>query len=136
VNRKGITMSDKEAIHPAKRFGEWLKSKRRERSVVARVFAGRIRLAPAEYAEVEAGIVSWIEERQEVLIPVLLDLSEEEIAEFSHKLFLARGASPLQFKDIFTREQLSPARCCTVDGNQLTVELQEQILNAVFTPLQ
>jgi hypothetical protein len=121
--------------HPAVQLGDWLKAKRREKGIIARVFAGRIRLSPSKYAEVESGIVKWIGEMQENLIAVLLDFSADQQQEFAHLLFLAREAGPLEFSDIFTKEQLSPTRCCTVDGKQLTPQLAEQILDAVFTPL-
>lgn len=39
-----------------------------------RVFAGQIELPPAEYAEVEAGIVRGIGKAQEALIPQVLGL--------------------------------------------------------------
>jgi hypothetical protein len=113
----------------------WLKEKRRSRGVVARVFSGRISLAPAEYAEVEAGIVSWITTKQENLINLMLRFDTDEEAEFNYKLSQAKEASPLSFCDVFSRDQLAPARCCTAGGGQIDAGKREAILNAVFTPL-
>lgn len=121
--------------HPAVQFGSWLKEKRRTAGIVARVFAGRINLSPAEYAEVESGVVQWITEKQENLISILLHFDDEDQAKFSHLLYLAREAQPLTFADIYSREQLAPARCCTARGEQIDAAKREAILNAVFTPL-
>lgn len=121
--------------HPAIQFGQWLKSMRRASGVVARVFAGRIDLSPAEYAEVEAGVVKWIGPKQERLISIMFSHNYEDESKFSHMLFLAKEASPLEFSDIFSREQLAPARC-SIDGDkQIDEKTREAILNAVFTPL-
>ncbi len=121
--------------HAAVQFGAWLKEKRRESGVVARVFAGRIELSPAEYAEVEAGIVSWLGKKQESLIPIMLKLDYATESEFNHKLYLAREEKLLEFKDVFSREQLAPARCSTHGDQQIDDKTREDILNAVFTPL-
>ncbi len=122
--------------HPAVQFGEWLRSKRKEKDIVARVFAGRIQLSPAQYAEVEAGIVHWLNEKQESLVTIMLDLQDDELAEFSHKLFLAKEAPSLKFDDVFTHEQLEPARCSTKENEVITDEKRIAILKAVFTPLE
>ena len=116
-------------------FGGWLKAKRRSKQIIARIFAGRIGLSPAEYAEVEEGIVKWLREKQKALIPILLDFSEDETAEFNYKLDLAVEAGPVEFSDIFTQEQLTPVRMCTRLDEPLTPELKGHILKAVFTPL-
>jgi len=121
--------------HPAVEFAAWLKGKRRESGVVARVFAGRINLSPAEYAEVESGIVQWIGTKQVTMIPMMLNLDTDGEAEFNHKLYLAREATALKFSDVYTREELAPARCCTIDSKQIDAATREAILNAVFTPL-
>lgn len=123
------------ADHPAVIFGEWLCAKRKEKRIIAREFARRVRLTSAEFAEVEAGVVMWIEESQERLIPLMLGLSTDEEADYQHKLFLAREANGLKFEDIFTRDQLAPTRCCTKDGNPITEQQANKILDAVFTPL-
>jgi hypothetical protein len=124
------------ANHAAVLFGEWLKCKRRTVGITARVFAGRVRLSPAEYGEVEFGVVSWIGEAQETLIPLLLNLNDDEQAEFNHKLYLAREARPLSFGDLFTEDQLAPVRCSTTSGAQIDREKRRAILDAVFTPLR
>ena len=111
------------------------KSKRQAKQTVARIFAGLIGLSPAEYAEVEAGIVKWVRDRQSRLIPMMLCLTPEEEAEFQNKLNLAQAAGEIEFKDVFTREQLSPVRLCSPTDERLTPELKEAILDAVFTPL-
>ncbi len=123
------------ADHPAIRFSQWLKGKRRESGIVARVFAGQIDLSPAEYAEVESGIVSWIGEKQETLIPLLLAMDENTEAEFNYQLRLAREETELEFADIYSEEELAPARCCTVDGKQIDESTRKAIIKAVFTPL-
>jgi hypothetical protein len=121
--------------HPAVQFGVWMREKRRASGVVARVFAGRIGLSPAEYAELESGVISWLGEKQENLIPMMLRFREDEVAEFNRQLYLAREAGSLTFGEIFSREQLAPTRCCTVGGAQIDATKREAILNAVFTPL-
>ena len=122
-------------IQPGRDFGVWLKAKRRSKQIIARIFAGRVGLSPAEYAEVEEGIVKWLREKQKSLIPILLDFSEDDIAEFNHKLYLATEAGPVEFSDIFTEDQLTPVRMCNRRDEPLTPELKGRILKAVFTPL-
>src|SRR5438067_7369289 len=122
--------------HPAVQFGEWLKCKRRESGVVARVFAGRIGLSPAEYAEVESGIIHWIETIQEMRIPLLLRLDEEGQAEFNRMLSMAREEKELSFSDVYSKEELAPARCCTLTSGQIDEEKRNAIIKAVFTPLK
>lgn len=112
--------------HPAKELAAWLKTKRQEREFTARVFAGRIGLSPAEYAEVEVGITSWIREKHQLLISTILDFSGNDEAQLQHGLDRAKQVGELQFSDVFTREQLAPA---------ITAETKEAILDAVFTPL-
>ena len=121
--------------HPGVQFGQWLKAKRCATKVVARVFAGRIGLSPAEYAEVESGIVYWIGEKQERLIPLLLHLDENQEAKFNYKLRLAKDAKSLSFAEVYGEAELAPARCCTIDGKQIDETTREAIIKAVFTPL-
>lgn len=121
--------------HPAKIFGRWLKAKRQEARLVARVFAGRIGLYPSEYAEVEAGVVSWFSREQEAAAIEALSLSQDESEEFLALLAAARAADALQFEQVFTREQLTPARTRS-NGGQLTESTQAAILDAVFSPLK
>jgi hypothetical protein len=128
-------MNNELAQHPAVQFGAWLKSQRRECGVVARVFAGRIGLSPAEYTEVESGVIRWIEDKQERLIPLMLNLDEVSEAEFNQKLYLAREHSRLEFSDLFLRDQLAPARCSTSGDKQIDEKTREDILKAVFAPL-
>jgi hypothetical protein len=123
--------------HPAVQFGAWLKSKRRESGVVARVFAGRIDLSPAEYAEVEAGIgiIHWIKSKQEALIAIMLKLDDDGEAELNRKLSSARESNRLEFSDVFSRDQLAPIRCSTDGDKQIDEEKRNAILDAVFKPL-
>src|SRR5688572_28997472 len=100
------------ADHPAVKFGAWLKEKRREKRIVARVFAGSIGLSPAQYAEVEAGIVHWIKGLTQLRIETILDLTPDDLAAFNHMLYLAREAGEVQFDDVFSRDQLAPVRLC------------------------
>lgn len=121
--------------HPAREFGGWLKSRRQAKKFVARVFAMAIGLPPAEYAEVELGIVKWITEKQETLIDRILDFTEAEKTKFLAMLQKAREAAALRFETLFKREQLEPMRLCSPNGSQLTKEAKEAILDAVFAPL-
>jgi len=121
--------------HPAIELAAWLKTQRKLRGIVARVFAGQLELAPAKYAELEAGVVRWLSARQEELIPQVLGLSKDEVGVFTALLAKARAAEPLEFADIFTREQLEPVRLRQNKRQQLTTAAKEQILDAVFQPL-
>lgn len=112
--------------HPAKELGAWLKTRRQQQDMVLRVFAGQIELSPAEYAEAEAGVVRWLGEEQETLIPQVLGLSTPERRQFLALLDKARSAEPLEFADIFTREQLEPVRLR---------HAKKEILEAVFALL-
>lgn len=120
--------------HPAIQFGHWLKARRRKTLLVARVFAGQVGLSPAQYAELEAGVVRWLQKDQEQLVPDILELSPEEIEEFARALQAARNATPLELCDIFSREQLEPVRARS-DESQLTMESRAAIVEAVFRPL-
>jgi len=121
--------------HPAQELGAWLKTRRQRQGFVARVFAGMLELSPAEYAEAEAGVVRWLTAEQEQLIPQVLALSEAERAEFKDLLAQARAAKPLEFSDLYTREQLEPVRLRRDGRKRLTKEDKDAILDAVFTRL-
>lgn len=121
--------------HPAKQLGAWLKARRQRQGFVARVFAGQIELGPAEYAEAEAGIVRWIGHDQEGLICQVLTLSPAERQEFFKLLAQARAGRPLEFADIFTREQLEPVRLRCEGRKRMTKADKEAIVDAVFAPL-
>jgi len=69
------------AQHPAVKFGQWLKAARQERGIVKRLFAGEISLSASKYSEVEAGVIRWIEAKQEMAITVVLEFSQEQAAE-------------------------------------------------------
>jgi transcriptional regulator with XRE-family HTH domain len=120
--------------HSAQKFGAWLKARRKRTGTVLRVFAGLVGLAPAEYAEVEAGVVRWIGKEHERLIIETLALSEDEEREFAELLVMARAARPLELSDVFTREQLEPMRARN-DKNRLTPEAKAAIVDAVLKPL-
>jgi hypothetical protein len=120
---------------PAIDLAVWLKTQRKQRGAVARVFAGQLELAPAKYAELEAGVVRWLSARQEELIPQVLGLSKDEVGVFTALLAKARAAKPLEFADVFTREQLEPVRLRQNKRQQLTTATKNRILDAVFQPL-
>lgn len=122
--------------HPAKELGAWLKTRRQQQAMVLRVFAGQIELSPAEYAEAEAGVVRWLGEEQETLIPQILGLSAPERRQFLALLEKARSAEPLEFDDIFTREQLEPVRLRHAKDKQAAAHAKKEILDAVFAPLK
>jgi len=121
--------------HPAVTLGNWLRKQRIAAGYNARVFAGRLLLSPAEYAEVESGVVKWVGERQHLLIITILRLPQHIENQFSGMLNTAKAAAPLRFSDIFSRKQLAPVRLCKPDGKQITREESEAILEAVFTEL-
>ncbi len=121
--------------HPAKELGAWLKERRQRQGFVARVFAGMIELAPAEYAEAEAGVVRWLGVDQARLICQVLALSGEDRQAFEALLGKAQKATPLEFAEVFTRGQLEPVRLRREGRKRLTKADKEAILDAVFTPL-
>ena len=122
--------------HPAKELGVWLKTRRQQQGMVLRVFAGQIELSPAEYAEAEAGVVRWLGEEQEAAISQVLGFSAPERKQFLALLDKARAAEPLEFNDIFTREQLEPVRLRHTKGKQAAARAKKEILDAVFAPLK
>ena len=122
--------------HPATQFGAWLKAKRQDARIVMRVFAGHIGMAPSEYAEVEAGIVHWLRRDHLKLIVETLALDSADEATCHDLLHKAKAADPLAFEDVFSREQLEPIRTRNNNRKQLTRATQDEILDAVFTPLQ
>jgi hypothetical protein len=121
--------------HPAKEFGAWLKARRKSEGFVARVFAGQIELGPAEYAEAEAGVVRWLGQEQERLIPQVLSLNTTDRQEFAKLLARARAAKALEFSDIYTRKQLEPVRLRCDGRKRLTKTAKAAIVDAVFEPL-
>ena len=122
--------------HPAKELGAWIKARRQQQGLVLRVFAGQIELSPAEYAEAEAGVVRWFAKRQELLIRQVLGLSGADLRQFSGMLAKARAAAPLEFNDVFTREQLEPVRLRHATGKQAALRAKKERLDAVFAPLK
>jgi transcriptional regulator with XRE-family HTH domain len=122
--------------HPAVQLGAWLKARRQRAGIVLRVFAGQIGLSPAEYAEAEAGVVRWLGEEQAATIPQVLGLSASERKQFQALLADARSATPLEFDDLFTREQLEPVRLRHAEGKRAAVRAKNEILDAVFAPLR
>jgi transcriptional regulator with XRE-family HTH domain len=122
--------------HAAVRLGCWLKATRQERGIVKRLFAGEICLTASKYSEVEAGVCRWIQSRQEKAIHAVLELAEEEIAEFKDLLTRARKAVALTFDKLFLPEQLEPIRCRRKDSFERPSETDKQaILAAVFSPI-
>ena len=122
--------------HRASELASWVKARRQKIGTVARVFAGQIQLSPAQYAEFEAGVVRWIGDEQATLIARVLGLSSTEREQFLALLAGAREAKPLEFADVFTREQLEPVRLRSAKRKQLSLVAKAEILNAVFAPLK
>jgi hypothetical protein len=121
--------------HPAKAFGSWLKARRQARGIIARIFAGQIWLSSSKYAEVEVGVVKWIGSNQQAIIPMLLELAENEIAKFDQLLQAARVAAALTFASIFKRDDLKPVRAAHSQGKQISLEEENALLEIVFQPL-
>lgn len=105
-----------------------------EAGIVMRVFAGQIGLSPAEYAEVELGIVRSLGKDAESKIVETLELTDEQSQRFAELLTDAIGAPPLSLEDIYSREQLEPVRTRSANG-QLDEKTRTELLDAVFTPL-
>jgi len=121
--------------HPAIRLGIWLKTARQAKGIVKRLFAGQIALTPAEYTEVEAGVIHWITPKQERAIASSLDLNPEQVGSFNGLLKQAQSKTSLRltFANVFTREELEPIRCRRVDESFNPNEFErETILSAVF----
>ena len=121
--------------HPARKLGAWLKAERKKRDLVARIFASEIRLSPAEYSELEAGVVRWAGTEQEKQIVRTLGLTASERTTFESLLRHARDAAPLEFSDVYTRDQLAPMRLRRKSRGQASEKEINEILDAVFTPL-
>jgi hypothetical protein len=62
-------------------------------------------------------------------------LSPAERQEFPKLLAQARAAKPLEFADIFTREQLEPVRLRCEGRKRMTKADKKAIVDAVFAPL-
>jgi transcriptional regulator with XRE-family HTH domain len=121
--------------HPAVRLGAWLKAARRAKGLVKRAFAEAIHLTPAKYTEVEAGVISWLDEKREEAITTVLQLAGEALREFESKLNAARAVARLTFSDIFTRDQLMPLRSRLHSDRAIQEMERTLILDAVFAPL-
>lgn len=121
--------------HPGRLFGAWLKAKRQAKGIIARVFAGQIWLSPSKYAEVEVGVANWIGEKQERIIPILLELAEAEAKKFQQLLAAARSAAVLKFTDVFKKDDLKPVRAAHAQGKQISLEEENALLEIVFRPL-
>jgi len=121
--------------HPGIAFGAWLKAKRQARGIIARIFAGQIWLSPAQYAEVEVGVVGWVGDKQDKLIPLSLDFEQPDHSMFKKLLKLARAGLQLTFDKIFTPEELKPVRAAHSQGKQMTKLEEDALLALVFKPL-
>lgn len=121
--------------HPAVKFGQWLKTRRQSAGFVARIFAGQIGLSPAEYAELEHGVIHWMSDKQRSSAVAALGLDDKEAATLDKMLQAAKAAAALGFGDIFTREELEPARLRGKGNKQITADDKAKLLDAVFTPL-
>lgn len=123
--------------HPAVQFGRWLKAQRQSHHVVKRVFANQIGLTPAQYSEVEAGVLRWIKGAQEAAIAQCLDLAGDKVKDFKARLKEARLKGELVFSNVFSRDDLEPIRCRHSDDSTVEPDefCKEVILNAVFAEL-
>jgi hypothetical protein len=121
--------------HPAVKLGLWLKELRQARGFVKRIFAEKIQLSPSKYTEVEAGVVRWIEDKQEEAIIATTEMSKMVTLEFRALLTEAREAVALAFSNLFTREQLTPLRSRLSSDRAIGEMERTMILDAVFAPL-
>ena len=120
--------------HPAVLLGQWLRMARRERGIVKRRFAGQIGLTPAQYTELEAGVVRWLGIPQGKTIPGVLDITGDELAKFAQMTDAARKAVALTFSNVFSRDDLEPVRYRWNDEAKKPGEFERtMILNAVFS---
>jgi hypothetical protein len=134
--RLSSTLMENLADHPAVKLGKWLKVARQHRGIVKRLFAGEISLSASKYSEVEAGVVRWIESKQEKGIRMVLELADEQLAEFKELLSKARKAVALTFDMLFRPEQLEPVRYRHKDCFERPSEIDKKaILAAVFAPI-
>jgi hypothetical protein len=123
------------AQHPGKAFGAWLKAKRQAKGIIARIFAGQIWLSHSKYAEAELGVTKWIGQKQQAIIPILLELAEGEVKKFNQLLEAAKRATALTFDKIFKRDDLKPVRAAHSQGKQISLEEENALLDIVFQPL-
>ena len=119
--------------HPAIKLGEWLKASRQKKGFVKRVFAEQISLTPAQYTELEAGVMRWLGSTQRELIVTTLNLAHDELKRFEEMLKAAQAKFALSFASVFSREELEPVRFRFNDKNcRADAFDKETILNAVF----
>lgn len=120
--------------HPAVLLGLWLKTARQQHGIVKRRFAGQIGLTPAQYTELEAGVIRWLGDAQRKSIPAVLDIVGAELKKFTDMVETARKAIALTFGNIFSREDLEPVRYRWNDEAKKPGEFERtMILNAVFS---
>jgi transcriptional regulator with XRE-family HTH domain len=128
-------MNHPSVVKPSVALGQWLREKRRALKLSARVFAERISLTHAQYAEAELGVFKWLASKQQALIPLTLDLNPFEIECFKKLTEEAEASAPLSFSNLFSRDELRPVRAFHLQGKQLTKADEERLLDAVFAPL-
>lgn len=128
-------MNTTSAEQPSVALGLWLKEKRLAAGMVARVFAQRVWLTPAKYAEVEAGVSHWIGEKQIQLISLALNLNEVEKQALQTRVENSSVGAAVTFRDLFTADELRPIRTYHRDNKQLSKDDEEVILAVVFEPL-
>lgn len=120
--------------HPAVVLGRWIKAARQKRGIVKRRFATQISLTPAQYTELEAGVIRWLGDAQRRAIPAVLDIVETELRKFVELVEKAKQAVALTFGNIFSREDLEPIRYRWNDESKKPGEFERtMILNAVFS---
>jgi transcriptional regulator with XRE-family HTH domain len=129
-------MDSKLDNHPAVKLGRWLRLARQKKGLVKRSFAGQIALTPAQYSEVEAGVVRWLGERQRRAIRLVLDLNGKDRRTFNQLIEATRKSITLSFSNVFSREELEPIRYRWNDKSKKPGEFEkEAILNAVFADI-
>jgi hypothetical protein len=118
------------------KLGNWIRKARRELKLTPSFVANEIKLAHSAYAEVELGIVKWIDSLRVTLLSQVLQLKTEAAKTLRSMVEAASKATPVKFEQIFTREDLKPVRLRTLDSFRAPKEKEsEKLLDAVFQPL-
>ncbi len=130
-----MSLREKFHNHPAVVFGKWLKEKRCEKDFTLSRFATAIGMNVSKYSQVEMGIGDWLEKQLECwqAIPKVLNLTQNECDEGIYLYLLIGNSQILQMTDLFTRDEMRPA---FPPEKNWTKEKEEQLLDAVFKPLE
>lgn len=125
-----------EILHPAILLGQWIRTKRRENNLVASRVANEVGLTPSQFAEIEAGVGNWVTESVKKKLFFAIRLCPEDSSTLNELVAEAAASNPLEFNEVFTREQLMPMRLRTSDDSQVTLDDKDRILDLVFAPLK